>query len=230
MEIDERANVNNGDILFNVDHISNSIVIKDPDVEQDDDNYNFAKEFVTEFDRVLFSENWLDSEIGYKKYIDVNTFIDWYLINEISKNYDGCFFSSCYMNLNRTTGILSMGPLWDFDLTFGNEYFNDNDVPEEFCLKKIAWYIQMFKDPEFVSLVKERFNYFYTYKDYYTELIKQKYAELEYSAYGDNLVWNRITTSTDYTIVGQSYWNNCTKLDNFMTARWEWLKSEFDNM
>jgi hypothetical protein len=234
MEIDARGDVNNGDILFNVDHISNPIVIKDPDVVQDDDNYNFARNFVSEFDSVLFGDNWLDGENGYKKYIDINSFVDWYLINEISKNNDACFFSSCYMNLNRTTGILSMGPLWDYDLAFGN-YFDlpehKNNQTDGFWLKKtIPWYIRMFEDPEFVSLVKERFNYFYSYKDYYTEHIKQKYAELEYSAYGDNLIWNRITTSTDYTIVGQTYWDYCTELDNFMTTRWEWLKSEFDNM
>jgi hypothetical protein len=230
-EIDARGDETNGDVLFNVSHISNPIVIKDPDVTKDDDNYNYAKSFLTDFDEILFSDEWLDIEEGYTKYIDINSFVDWYLINEISKNNDACFFSSCYMNLNRTIGILSMGPLWDFDLAFGNVNYNDNDNPEGFWLKRtIAWYKRMFEDPEFVSLVKERFNHFYSYKDYYTELIKQKYAELEYSAYGDNLVWNRITTSTDYTIVGQTYWDYCTELDNFMTTRWEWLKSEFDAM
>jgi hypothetical protein len=234
MEIDARGDANNGDILFNVEHISNPIVIKDPDVVQDDDNYNYAKTFLTEFDNVLFSEDWLDSENGYKKYIDINSFADWYLINEISKNADADFYASCYMNLNRKTGILAMGPLWDFDLAFGN-YF---DWPEHACsqtdgfwIKVYApWFTRLFEDPDFVSLVKERFNYFYSYKDYYTEFIKQKYADIEYSAYGDNLMWNRLTTSTDYSIVGQSYLDNCTILDDYMTKRWEWLKSEFDNM
>jgi hypothetical protein len=232
-EIDARGDEANGDILFTVSHISYPIVIKDPDIKKDDDNYNYAKTFLTEFDDVLFSDDWLDSVNGYTKYIDLNSFVDWYLINEISKNSDAFFWSSCYMNLNRTTEKLSMGPLWDFDLAFGNYFdMSENEVNQKsgFWITRASWYKRMFEDPEFVSLVKERFNYFYSYKDYYTELIKQRYAELEYSAYGDNLIWNRITTSTDYTIVGQTYWDYCTKLDDYMTARWEWLKSEFDAM
>jgi hypothetical protein len=231
MEID--VNKGDDDVYFRVSNISNPIVIKDPDVEVGDDNYNYVKDFITNFDNILFSDDWLDSENGYKKYIDINSFVDWYLINEIPKNADAYFYTSCYLNLNRTEGILSMGPIWDFDLAFGNYFLSEHEINQTsgfWVSTGASWYKRMFEDSEFVSLVKERFNHFYSYKDYYTELIKQKYAELEYSTFGDNLVWHRITSSTDYTIVGQSYWGYCTKLDEYMTARWEWLKSEFDNM
>jgi hypothetical protein len=229
MEIDYRGSEANGDVLFKVNHVSNSIVIKDPDVVEGDDNYNYAKEFVEKFDEVLFSDYWLDEEKGYKKYIDINSFVDWYLINEISKNNDACFFASCFMNLNRETGILSMGPLWDFDLAFGNLSENGNDKPEGFWLKKtIPWYIQMFKDPEFVKLVKEHFDKFYSYRSYYTSLIKDKQLSLATSYHYNYRLWYDSTCEYSNAIY---YFNqSCSSLETFMSTRWEWLKNEFDNM
>ena len=64
------------------------------------------------------------------------------------------------MNLARD-GKLKMGPLWDFDIAFGNVNYNGCDKPEGFWIKPVAWYARLFQDPSFVQKVKERFAYFY---------------------------------------------------------------------
>jgi hypothetical protein len=118
-----------------------------------------------------------------------------------------------------------MGPLWDFDLAFGNVDYNDNDSPEGFWIKKTAWYTRLFMDPDFVKLVKEHFNKFYTYKDYYTKLIISGQSKLELSAKYNYLNW--------YSNKSKSYpdlESSCNSLENFMTKRWEWLRNEFDNL
>jgi hypothetical protein len=234
MEIDARGSESGGDVLFRLGHVTNPIVIKDPDVVKNDDNYNFLVNYMTNFDNVLFSDNWLDAETGYKKYVDLSSFVDWYLINEISKNNDACFYASCYMNLNRKTGILSMGPLWDFDVAFGNYVFNSassTNNPEGFYIKKtINWYIRMFDDPEFVKMVKERLDFFYSYKEYYTNLIEEKSTTLLPSVYNNNTIWHKTSSSDDYDAVKTNYKAACTKLEDFMAKRWEWLKAEYDKM
>ena len=63
----------------------------------------------------------------YRKYLDVNSFVDWYLVNEIAKNNDAVFWSSCYMNVS-PNGKIKMGPLWDFDIAFGNINYNNNQL------------------------------------------------------------------------------------------------------
>ena len=75
--------------------------------------------------------NFLDETEGYANYFDKVSFVDWYLINEITKNNDACFFSSCYLNIT-PGGKLKMGPLWDYDIALGNVNYNDNQSNEAY--------------------------------------------------------------------------------------------------
>lgn len=116
---------------FTTPHLRFPVDIKDPDVEYNDDNYNYAKFFVNLADSVLYSSDFMDINRGWQKYMDMDSFVDWYLIHEIAKNNDSQLMSSCYMNLKRG-GKLKMGPVWDFDIGFGNVDRNGNDNYEGF--------------------------------------------------------------------------------------------------
>ncbi len=87
---------------------------------------NYIEEYVDSFEYALNGLNFADTSIGYAKYIDINSFIDFYIINEISKNIDG-YRLSTYMHKDKQSkgGKLTMGPFWDFNLAFGNaDYCN----------------------------------------------------------------------------------------------------------
>lgn len=57
--------------------------------------------------------------IGYRKYIDVGSFIDYFLVNEVTRNIDGFkksrYFSKDKDLLDGTLTRLKAGPVWDFD-------------------------------------------------------------------------------------------------------------------
>ena len=59
--------------------------------------------------------------VDYENYIDVPSFIDYFLINELTKHVDA-FKLSFYMHKKKDSngGKLHMGPIWDFNLAFGN--------------------------------------------------------------------------------------------------------------
>ena len=116
LEVDERAEEENG-VFFRTDSLRQPINIKDPDVNYDDVNYVYIMDYVRSAEKVLFSENFKDKDNGWRKYMDIVSFVDWYLINEIVKNGDAAFYTSTYMNLKRGDK-LKMGPLWDFDTSF----------------------------------------------------------------------------------------------------------------
>jgi hypothetical protein len=105
---------------------------------------------------VLYSAGFTDPDEGYQKYLDVDSFIDWYLVNEITKNNDAIFWSSVYMYYNGEK--YCMGPVWDFDISLGNIDYNGNDNPQGFWIKASAWINRLFEDPEFVAQVKTRWN------------------------------------------------------------------------
>ena len=73
--------------------------VKEPDIEYSDERFTFIKDFVTEADSVLYSEGFKDPEKGWQKYLDITSFVDWYIISEISNNIDSFWWSSTYMTL-----------------------------------------------------------------------------------------------------------------------------------
>ena len=59
---------------------------------------------------------------GYPSVIDVPSFIDFMISNELASNADGYQFST-YFHKDRN-GKLRAGPIWDFNLTYGNDLFD----------------------------------------------------------------------------------------------------------
>lgn len=103
-----------------------TISLKDPD-EVEDDVKTFVQAVVQKAEDVLFDDSiYTDKEEGYAKYLDVDSFVDWYLLSEFSKNPDSASHGSIYMYYNPVDRKIHMGPFWDFDLAFGNENFADS--------------------------------------------------------------------------------------------------------
>ena len=95
----------------------------------------------------------------------MDSFIDYYLINEITKNQDAKDYSSIYLHVMPGEKI-KMGPIWDFDLAFGNVDYSDCAYPNGFWIRDNAWYNRLFQDPDFAAKVKERFAYFRNNQDF----------------------------------------------------------------
>ncbi|MBR2359022.1 MAG: CotH kinase family protein [Bacteroidaceae bacterium] len=228
LEIDARVTAE--DVAFKVAHISQPVNIKEPDMEMESEAYNYVVQYLQKADSALFSENFMDATNGYARYLDVESFVEWYLINEIAKNNDACFFTSCYMNLVRD-GKLKMGPLWDFDIAFGNVNYNGCEKPEGFWIKPVAWYARLFQDPNFVQKVKERFAYFYNKrKDIYTK-INTNAEYLRYSIIENNNKWKTLYVYTwpNNTIWG-SYENEVQSVKIWLEKRFQWLNEQFAAM
>ena len=77
----------NGENVFN---------IKEPSLEEGSEEYLLIKNHIGAFDDVLYSEDFLDPTTGYAAYIDVDSFIDWFIVNEIAKSVDARWYSSIY--------------------------------------------------------------------------------------------------------------------------------------
>lgn len=228
LEIDAKADTD--EVTFNVSQISQPINIKEPDVEINDDNYNYIKGYMSAAADALFSDGFKDLENGWQKFMDMDSFVDWYLINEIARNNDASFYSSCYMNLKRG-GKLKMGPLWDFDIAFGNINYNSSFKTDGFRIKNVAWYKRLFQDPAFVAKVKERFNYFYNKQSEIMNEINRNAQYLRYSVIENNNKWGTLYTNTwpNYDIWG-NYQNEVQSMKLWLQKRFEWLKEQFDAM
>ena len=232
LEVDSRAPSEADSRYFAVSHLENVVNIKDPEVAYGDANYNYAKDFVIKADNALFSNNFTDPKTGWQAYMDMDSFVDWYLIHEIGKNLDSNFDTSCYMHFARG-GKLMMGPVWDMDVAYGNMNQANQSCykPTGFHIKLTQWYSRLFRDPAFVKRVKERFNYFYRHQNDILANVNADAQYLKLSAQENNEVWHlfNVMTWPNYNIWG-SYQNEVQELKTWFVTRMEWLKTQFDSM
>lgn len=233
LEIDSRAPGEPGTHYFQVPHLENVVNIQEPEeLVDDDENFRYIRDFVTKADAVLFGSYFRDPVDGWQAYLDMDSFVDWYLIQEIGKNLDGFFDTSCFMNMSRG-GKLKMGPMWDMDVAYGNISQANQSCyrPTGFWIKNVKWYARLFQDPVFVARVKERFNYFYRHKNEILANINADAQYLKYSVVENDDKWHLLNTYTwsNFDIWG-SYQNEVQSLKEWFNKRMEWLKPEFDNM
>jgi hypothetical protein len=82
---------------------------------------NYISQKIRDFENVMVSWFYNDPKMGYTNVIDVSSFIDYWIMVEISKNTDG-FRLSAYLHKDRDdrNPLIRMGPIWDYDLAFGN--------------------------------------------------------------------------------------------------------------
>ena len=134
---------------------------------------NYIASFVDSLEDALYSPNYDDTLTGYRKYLDTKSFIDYFIVNELSRNADG-FKKSVFFHKDKFSngGKLNAGPVWDFDWAWKNLYgcyiyenFNGsqwaylvNDCPTDNY--STGWYVRLLQDTLFQNELK------CTYVDY----------------------------------------------------------------
>jgi subtilisin-like proprotein convertase family protein len=77
---------------------------------------NYIHTYVDSFENALNGPNFADPQTGYRKFVEIETFIDFLIVNEFSVNYDS-YGRSTFMYKEKITdgGKLKIGPSWDYD-------------------------------------------------------------------------------------------------------------------
>jgi CotH kinase protein len=88
--------------------------------------FNYIRNIVQDFEARLQSAEFRDLEKGYSKVIDIDSFVDYLLLTELTRNVDGYRLSTYfYKDKDSKGGKLTMGPAWDYNLAFGNADYCD---------------------------------------------------------------------------------------------------------
>jgi len=223
LEIDQLHRLDPEDIYFETSKFL--INIKEPKLKKNDAVYNYIKTYIADFEKVLYGNDFKDPNLGYAKYIDVGSFIDWYLINEIVKNQDAQSYSSIYLNMIPGEK-LKMGPLWDFDLGFGNVDYSVAEKPDGFWIKYNPWIQRMFEDPSFTTKVKERFAYYRSNEAHIMETIDAYAEKLDKSQYENDKVWHTFGVYVwPNPIWFETYKEEVDHLKIWISTRMDWLEA-----
>jgi hypothetical protein len=91
----------------------------------------YIQQVIHTFEDVMAADDYNDPQTGYNKYIKLDSFVDFFIQNEITKNVDGYRLSTfMYKDRDSKDGRLTMGPIWDFNLGFGNADYYDGWDPQ----------------------------------------------------------------------------------------------------
>ena len=217
MEIDARA-PEGDDRFFNLPHVEQPVVIKDgPEGDCSID------EFMNSVDSVLFSDDFADPDNGYRSVVDAVSFADWYIVNEVALNNDAIFYSSCFIFVQKG-GKLKMGPVWDFDIAFGNENYAGNSGVEGRWLHQVQWFARMKQDPWFRALLQQRFDYLYAHRRELLDFIKESSLRLSPSASLNDERWDLFSRQVLYNPVALgSYDAEVQRLESWLDSRLNWM-------
>lgn len=125
---------------------------------------DYIQQYINDFEDALIQEDFTSATRTYENYIDVSSFVDFFILNELSANPDA-YRLSTYLH-KRQNGKLAMGPVWDFNLAFGNDersatdgwmFQYNNRQPNNLWLVHF-WWEKLLEDSRFRRAIKLRWN------------------------------------------------------------------------
>ena len=207
---------------------------------------NYIKNYFYEFESSLASNNFKDPINGFRKYIDEDSFIDFFILNELSNNVDG-YRLSTYLQKDRNEKLV-IGPIWDFNLSFGNADYCGGERYDVWCFKFNErclgdywnvpfWWNRLLEDEKFVDKLKGRWNQLRsnTLSDNnILTLIEEQYSFLNNETDIINRNFNKWKIFGIYiwpnSFIGNNYYEEIDFLKNWIKERTKWLDESINNL
>ena len=207
---------------------------------------NYIKNYFYEFESSLASNNFKDPINGFRKYIDEDSFIDFFILNELSNNVDG-YRLSTYLQKDRNEKLV-IGPIWDFNLSFGNADYCGGERYDVWCFKFNErclgdywnvpfWWNRLLEDEKFVDKLKGRWNQLrlnILSDNNILTLIEEQYSFLNNETDIINRNFNKWKIFGIYiwpnSFIGNNYYEEVDFLKNWIKERTKWLDESINNL
>ncbi len=166
-------------------------------------------EIIQSIENSLFDGSFMENE-----YIDVESFANWFIINNFTRNDDSFYMASTYMHWN-SDNRLEVGPIWDFDLGFGH-----GTDKLYVGLKGInnTWMKPMLANADFLKLIRNEW-----------QLISPSIVQKSLSFIDEQYALIRPAMQQNFDV-----WNGCSDTDaeidfikDWIVKRVQWLDNEW---
>lgn len=202
---------------------------------------NYIQNYVTAFESTLKGPYFRDRVDGYRKYINVESFIDFAIINELTRNVDGYRLSTfLYKDKDSKDGRLYLGPIWDFNLAFGNADYCEGGSTHGWAwdFNTICngdswlipfWWKRLLRDPDYVVQFQNRWNELRVgpFSDdaimNYIDSVETVLEEPQQRNFSQWSILSKNVWPNNY--IGHTYENEMNYLKNWISDRLTWLDS-----
>lgn len=185
----------------------------------------WIKNYLDEFENTLRQSYFNDPMIGYPKYINDASFIDWTILHELSKGCDNLFHASIFVYKDRDDK-LNMSSPWDFDLSFGNSGIY---TIEGTWIRNHRWFSRLYRDPVYAQRFNEKFIEFLPLFNAIPKVISANYEQLEKSGVLEReyakfpSIINNFSNKDGNRISPLTYKGHAQYLSEWFTARKDWV-------
>jgi hypothetical protein len=214
-----------------------------------DAQFQYVKNYVNAFEAAIYGPDYRDPGKGFRNYIDEDSFVDYFLLTELTRNVDGYRLSAFFFkNRDSKGGKLVMGPAWDYNIAFGNGDYYDAWKPEgwqyrvndlmlpvktgqqEDGYKAPAWWQRLLSDPAFAQKAVSRYKTLRAdaWSDARVNRFVDSCATLLAESQARNFQrWPVLGTYVwpNYYI-GKTYQDEVTWLKNWLALRLAWLDKQ----
>ena len=207
---------------------------------------NYIKNYVINFENTMWGNNFADPFTGYRSLIEVNSFVDFFLMQELGRTVDGYRSSSfLYKQKDSDGGLLRAGPMWDFNLSFGNaDYcdaydttgwqYNFNQVCPSFTSAVPFWWAKLLQDNYFADKLKCRWNALRSgilHKDSIEARIDAQAAILNEAQARNFIRWPILGQYVNWNyFIGQTYLDEINYLKWWFSARSAWMDANLPGL
>ena len=231
-----------------IDHPEKTVnyVYADPDpAELLGQQKEYLKTAVNSFEAVLYGSNFKNATSGYAAWIDVNSFIDYFIVNEVARNVDGykksVFF---FKDKDSKGGKINAGPVWDFDWAWKNirdcRTFQATDGSGwsyliNDCLSSPpysnGWTVRLLQDENFANALNNRYfelrQSFLSseYLNSYIDSVKNLASEAQVRHYAKWQIIGSAVGAPEVDYQPSTYAGQVDKFKSWIQIRLTWLDS-----
>lgn len=225
----------------------NRFLIESPsfDSYENEAQFNYIKNYVQKTEDAIYGDSFEIDGKSYQEYLDIDSAVDYYWIQEISKNGDAFGSTSTYMYKKRN-GKLYWGPLWDFDyVAWGATEYHDNYC-EGFTQNYSMWFSRLFEDPVFYQKVVDRWPAIkeklleaakdggqidiYSKKQYMSQQVNYEIWEKYSDRYGNEWWFDGGGEPETVTTTPVTYDSEVERLKLWIKQRVEWIDANLNNL
>lgn len=152
LEIDSRAKDDPTAVWFKTQKAGMEIAISRPE-DLPTAQIQYITNHIQKVENTFYASN-IVTELP--KVLDLKSFIDYLLLNELSRNVDGNLRLSTFMYKQRDDDKIYFGPVWDYDIAFGNVDYDNCEKIEGWHTSTAPWYAKFLAQPQFKAMVVDR--------------------------------------------------------------------------
>lgn len=186
----------------------------------------------SKFERMLYSADYNHPTKGYTTYIDVDSFVNYFLINEFTSNYDAGRVSTY---LYKDADGMYKFCIWDYNSACDN-YQEEPMDRETFLLPNAVWFDVLMQDEAFVEQVIERYRELR--ESYFNEAYLMEYIDATIAYLGDAIDRNyrRWDDAFIYDLLlpvernPDSYGEAVEDLKLYLCERGRWLDANIESL